>query len=150
MTVKSVQSSKKDVPASSIAQSADLLLEGHDFLDPFAVGSWTPPVDICQTESRVRVRIELPGVELSDIALSFQGENLRIQGVKREQGRSPKLLCFFCLERRYGRFDRQVAIKGVLNPRKCHAYLENGVLTVEIPTIKDRRGAIVEIPIETK
>jgi len=127
-----------------------MLLEGRDFLDPFAVGSWTPPVDICQTESRVQVRIELPGVDLSDIALSFQGENLRIQGVKREQVRSPKLLCFYCLERRYGKFDRQVAIKGILNPRKSHAYFENGVLTVELPKIKDKRGDVVAIPIETK
>ena len=150
MAVKSVRSSKPNVPGSSIAQSADLLLEGRDFLDPFAVGAWTPPVDICQTDSRVRVRIELPGVDLSDITLSFQGENLRIQGVKREQEQSHKLLCFYCLERRYGRFDRQVAIKGVLNPRKSHAYLEKGILTVEIPKIKDRRGDIVEIPIETK
>jgi HSP20 family protein len=150
MAVKSVRSSKQNAPGSPIAQGADLLLESRDFLDPFAVGSWTPPVDICQTESRVRVRIELPGVDISDILLSFKVENLRIQGVKREQVRSPKLLCFYCLERRYGRFDRQIAIKGVLNPRKSRAYLENGVLTVEIPKIKDKRGAVVDIPIGTK
>jgi HSP20 family protein len=133
-----------------MARSADLLLEGRDLLDPFAVGLWTPPVDICQTESRVLVRIELPGVELSDVSLTFQGESLRIRGVKREQVQSRKLLCFYCLERRYGRFDRQIAIKGVLNPRMSRSCLEKGILTVEIPTVKDRRGETVELQIEKK
>jgi HSP20 family molecular chaperone IbpA len=54
------------------------------------------------------------------------------------------------LERRYGRFDRQIVIKGVLDPRKSHACLEKGILTVEIPTVKDRRGETVEIRIEKK
>lgn len=130
--------------------TADLLLGGRDFLDPFAVGSWDPPVDICQTENRVRVQIELPGVEPSDISLTFQGDALRVQGIKREQARSRKLLCFYCLERRYGRFDRQVSIKGILNPRKSRASLEKGILTVEIPTVKERRGELVEIRIEKK
>ena len=149
MAGKLIRSPKRNTQGSSIS-SADLLLRAHDLLNPFAVGSWTPPVDICQTEGCVLVRIELPGIDPSDLTLSFQGDSLRIQGFKREQPQSRKLLCFYCLERRYGRFDRQIAIKGVLNPGRSRARLRNGVLTVEIPKQKDRRGEIVEIKIERK
>ena len=148
MAVKSSRSPKRPARGSRLARPADLLLEGQDILSPFAVGTWPPPVDICETSSRVLVRVELPGVDPSEVSLSFQGESLRIQGVKREQGQTRKLLCYYCLERRYGRFDRRIAVKGIVNPRHSRAYFDKGLLTVEIPILKDRRGEVVEIPIE--
>ena len=148
MAVKSTRSPKRTTRGTRLARPADLLLEGQDILNPFAVGTWTPPVDICETSSRVLVRIELPGVDPSEVSLSFQGEGLRIRGVKRERDQSRKLLCYYCLERRYGKFDRRIPIKGIVNPRQSRAYLEKGLLTVEIPTLNDRRGEAVEIPIE--
>jgi HSP20 family protein len=131
-------------------KSADLLLDRNDFLDPFAVGSWTPYVDTCQTEKHVVVRVELPGVNPSDIAITFAGENLRIQGIKREPPQSHKLLCYYCLERTYGKFDRNLHIGWVVNPRRARAYLKKGVLTIEFPKVEDRRGNAIKIRIATK
>ncbi len=150
MAVKSGRNLNRVIRETSLSQSDDLLLQVRELLDPFAVGLWTPPVDICQTANRILVRIELPGVSPGDISLSFQGENLRIQGIKREQGRSAKLLCYYCLERRHGKFDRQIPIKGIVNPRQSRAYFHNGILTVELPKIKDRRGDVVEIQVTRK
>ena len=150
MGVKAVRNAKIGTRGSRVSRPENLLLEEQEFLDPFALGSWTPPVDICETENLILVRVELPGVSHSDFRLTFQRESLRIQGTKREQGGSNKLLCYYCLERRYGRFDRQIAVKGFVNPRQARAVLENGILTVEIPRLKDRRGEPVEIPVELK
>jgi HSP20 family protein len=150
MALKSTRNSIRAAQNRSAASSPDLLLQGHDFLDPFAVGLWTPQVDICETESRILVRVELPGVELSDIALSFQGGSLRLQGIKREPVQSRKLLCYYCLERRYGSFDRHIGIDWIVNPRMSRAYLDKGILTIELPMIKDRRGERVEIQIKKK
>lgn len=150
MVLKSTKDPKQSVRESSLAQSDDLLLHQHDFWDPFTVGSWIPHVDICQADKKIVVRAELPGVEASDISLSFQGNCLHLQGIKREPRQSPKLLCYFCLERRYGKFDRQINIGWIVNPRKARAYLDKGILTVELPKIDDRRGKAVEIQIEKK
>lgn len=147
MAPKSLRDAKQTARKSFIAQSRDLLLHGPDFLDPFAVGSWTPHVDICQTESHVLVRVELPGVKASDIDLRFHADRLLLEGIKQEPLQSRKLLCYYCLERRYGKFDHQINIGWVVNPRKAHAYLEKGILTIELPKIKDRRGKTVEIQI---
>jgi HSP20 family protein len=132
----------------SVSRSSDLLLHRRDFVDPFTVGAWTPHVDICQTENRVLVRAELPGVESSDINLSFQGDSIRLQGFKRENRQERKLLCYYCLERRYGRFDRHIAINWIVDPRRARAYLDKGILTIELPKLKDRRGDAVKIQIE--
>lgn len=147
---KSMRNSKRAGQKLHIAQPSDLLLQGQDFLNPFAVGSWTPNVDICETESRVLVRAELPGVDLTDITLSFQGSSLRLQGIKREPAQSRKLLCYYCLERRYGRFDRHIGIDWIVNPRLARAYFEKGILTIELPKLKDRRGETVAIQIKKK
>lgn len=149
MAVKSMRNPKRN-SRGALTETDDLLLEGGELLNPFAVGSWTPPVDICQTANRVLVRIELPGVDLSDIELSFQRGNLRIKGIKREQVKSRKLLCYYCLERRHGSFDRQIPIEEIVNPKQGRAYLQKGILTVELPRLKDRRGDAVKIQIARK
>ncbi len=61
-----------------------LILEAEEILDRLAVGSWTPNVDICETPDAVTVRVELPGIQPSDIKATIQNGFLRIQGVKRE------------------------------------------------------------------
>lgn len=145
-----MRQTKRTVSKTSLTRSSDLLLQRRDLLDPFAVGSWIPHVDLCQTENRVLVRAELPGVALSDIRLTFRQDMLCLQGVKRENAKTRKMHCYYCLERRYGRFDRQINIDWVVNPRKIRASLDKGILTVELPRLKDRRGAGVEIPIKKK
>jgi HSP20 family protein len=150
MTFKSKKSLMQPVQGSPLAESGNLLLHENDLLDSFRFGLWTPQVDICQTESMILVRAELPGVDSSDISISFQGDFLHLQGIKREPPQSCKLLCYFCLERRYGRFDRKIGIDWIVNPRKAHAYLDKGILTIELPKLADRRGKAVKIEIEKK
>jgi HSP20 family protein len=139
---------KKMVPKTSLTRSSDLLLQRRDLLDPFTVNSWVPHVDLCQTEDRVLIRAELPGVALSDIHLTFQKDMLQLQGIKREPDKNRKLSCYYCLERRYGKFDRRINIDWIVNPREIRASLNKGILTVEIPKLRDRRGTVVEIPIK--
>ena len=150
MTFKSKKPSIQSAQAPSLTSSGDLLLHEQELLDPFALGTWIPHIDLCQTESKILVRAELPGVKISDISLSFQGDCLRLRGIKREPQQSCKLLCYFCLERRYGKFDRQVNIEWIVNPRKARAHLDKGILTVELPKLSDRRGKAVKIKIEKK
>jgi HSP20 family protein len=125
-------------------------LEAEKYLDRLAVGSWTPNVDICETMQTVNVRVELPGADSSDVTLTLQDGILRVQGVKREATTAGKLLCYYCLERRYGRFDRTIPIHWVVDARKARAFLERGVLTVKLPKLEDRRGQLVQIPIIRK
>lgn len=139
---------KKAAEGLAIMRSADLLLQRHDVWDRYAVGAWIPHVDICQTENLVVVRAELPGVELADIQITLQGAMLRMQGVKQEKRKARKMISCICLERRYGKFDRSINIGWIVNPKKAHAFLDKGILTIELPKLAERRGAIQEIPIK--
>lgn len=127
-----------------------LILEAEEILDRLAVGSWTPNVDICESPDAITVRVELPGIQSADIKLTVQNGVLRVQGVKREPAAARERVSYYCLERRYGRFDRQIIIDRVTDARRSRASLADGVLTIEIPRIEDRRGVMLEIPITKK
>lgn len=150
MSPKSFRGASRSAQAleAEEVQTPEFLIEGGRFLDPLAVGSWTPHVDICETRSRILVHVELPGVDSSDLSVSFQGEDLRIQGIKREPVRSQKLLCYHCLERRYGKIDRTIHIGWVVNPKIARASMENGILTITLPKLNNRRGNRIEIQIK--
>ncbi len=127
-----------------------LILEAEEILDRLAVGSWTPNVDICERPDAVIVRVELPGILPADIKATIQNGFLRVQGVKREPSAARDRLSYYCLERRYGRFDRQINIDRVVDARRSRAALANGILTIEIPKIENRRGVQFEVPIAKK
>lgn len=114
------------------------------------MGTWIPNVDICERADAVTVRVELPGIEPSDIRVTIQDGTLRVQGVKREPAIALERLSYHCLERRYGKFDRQIDIDQVIDAGHSRATLNNGVLSIEIPRMEDRRGVMFEIPITKK
>jgi len=124
--------------------------EADKFLDRLAIGTWTPNIDLCETKDSVTVRIELPGVDLADVTVTIQNGMLRIQGIKREPAVSQKLLCYYCVERTYGRFQREIRLDWVVDARQASGALENGVLTVELPKLPDRRGSSLGVPVKKK
>jgi HSP20 family protein len=135
----------RHVPISNGA--SDLILGAEMLMEQLAVGSWAPNVDIYETNDLVSVCVELPGVESGDIRISFQDGILRLRGVKRQARTSHRLLCFYCLERRYGKFDRLIPIDWVVEAGKARACLANGMLTILLPKLSERRGAEINIPV---
>jgi HSP20 family protein len=127
-----------------------LILEAEEIMDRLTAGTWIPNVDICETADAVMIRVELPGIELEDIRLTCGGNILRVQGTKREPAAARARISYHCLERRYGKFDRQIAIEWVVDVGRAQAVLADGILTIQIPRIDNRRGAMFEIPITRK
>jgi len=125
-------------------------MEAEAFLDSLTLGTWLPNVDLCETNELYTIRVELPGVDLEDISLTIQDSVVRVSGVKREPNISQKLLCYYCLERRYGKFLREINLESVVDARRAAGQLDNGVLIVELPKLVDRRGRVLEIPIVRK
>jgi HSP20 family protein len=128
----------------------DLLFHREAFLSRLSIGTWAPNVDLCETAGTVVVRVELPGVDPGDVVLTMRDGVLRLQGIKREPAVSHKLLCYYCVERRYGKFSREIRIHSVVNPRRARAHVKDGILTLEIPKLAERRGKSLQIPIIKK
>lgn len=134
---------------------ARLLTALQETIDGFALpplpGAWTPPVDLCETEDAVTVRIELPGIAAEQIEVTLTNAQLRICGEKRRPARRRRALAHLCSERSYGSFCRVVPLQTwTIDVHAASAELQGGLLTVHLPKSAERRGRVFYVPIEEK
>ncbi|MGK2914158.1 MAG: Hsp20/alpha crystallin family protein [Porticoccaceae bacterium] len=101
--------------------------------------------DVFEDDSRVVVRIEVPGMDKQDIDLEIQGDALIVSGEKKferetTRGRYRVLQCA------YGSFRRVVQLPTQVVTDQAKASYRNGVLRVEMPKVaigNPRRHTVV-------
>lgn len=101
-------------------------------------GAWVPPVDLCEMEDAILVRVEVPGIPLTHIRVSMLDSKLRVEGRKERENDEPasdaqRPLRFLCLEREYGAFSLDVTVKWPVDATQMTARLHEGVLHVRLP-----------------
>ena len=116
------------------------LEEAMEAENPFASGAWAPPVDLCETEKMIFLRVELPGVNVDQIKIGLTNTKLRIWGEKKRRQTRRRIITHLCSERSYGKFNRVVRLRWTICVRTASAELKNGMLHIYLPKIEDRRG----------
>jgi HSP20 family protein len=124
------------------------LEEATEAENPLASGAWAPPVDLCETEKMILLRVELPGVNVDQIKIGLSNTKLRIWGEKKRRPARRRIITHLCSERSYGKFNRVVRLRWTICVRTASAELDNGVLHIYLPKIEDRRGAEVIIAVK--
>ncbi|HXT46292.1 MAG TPA: Hsp20/alpha crystallin family protein [Pseudonocardiaceae bacterium] len=108
-----------------------------------SINSWSPPVDIQETDDEYMVEADLPGVQPDDVTIDLEGRELRILGqyggAEEGEGEQQRV-------RRSGRFDYRVTLPGEVKSESCSANLEHGVLRLRLP--KASSGARQRIPVQ--
>jgi HSP20 family protein len=104
-----------------------------------AGSEWVPSVDVYECDGRLRVVVEVPGLQPDSLRVTFREGELTISGERRDR-RPQGVTGFLCMERPHGRFTRTLALDVSLDVRQAEARLAGGVLTVVLPRVKDRRG----------
>jgi HSP20 family protein len=114
---------------------------------PVVAGAWVPAVDVCETARAIFVRIELPGVSASQIKIGLNSNTLRVYGTKRKLNPRQRIVSHLCSERSYGPFNRVVTLRWTISVKDAKAELVNGILLINLPKIKDRRGSETKVPV---
>lgn len=99
---------------------------------------WLPNVDLCEDAKQLLIKVELPGVSKEHIQLVYQEGFLRISGEKKNAAPGVKAH-YLCLERSYGKFSRILHLNSVVNVDAASAKLHNGILTILLPKLANRR-----------
>ena len=94
--------------------------------------SWTPSVDVIETDDAIKLKAELAGMDPKDINIEVQDNVLTVSGERRfeEEVSEDK---YYRIERRYGSFSRSLALPQTVNEEAIEAKYENGVLEVVVP-----------------
>ena len=90
--------------------------------------------DVFEDDKKVVVRLEVPGMDKSDLDIEVQGDVLVVSGEKRFErergdGRYRVLQCA------YGSFRRAVSLPAAVLADKAKAGYKDGVLRIELPKL---------------
>jgi HSP20 family protein len=91
--------------------------------------------------------VEVPGLTLADLRIAYKNHRLIVTGERRERRPASTGAVFLCMERPHGRFVRTIPLDQAVDIPQAEASLKEGVLTIVVPRLKDRRGRETVIPI---
>jgi HSP20 family protein len=107
-------------------------------------GHCNPPVDVFEDDEMMFLRAELPGVKREDIILDFSDGVITITG-KKPFTHDNQTDSYHMIERQYGTFRRSFSISHPVDPNTVHAKMENGVLEISFPKLKDKSARRIPI-----
>ena len=100
--------------------------------EPAATTSWSPSVDIFETEGEIVVKAELPGMDRKDIQLNLENNVLSLRGERKFQ-KETKDDNYHRIERSYGVFSRAFSIPATVDEERIRADYKDGVLKIVLP-----------------
>jgi HSP20 family protein len=99
-----------------------------------------PTVEIRESNTEYRVAVDLPGVELKDIDLSFTEGLLTLKG-QRQSAEGEAVYN----SRWSGEFERVIGVGTDVDENRIDAALRNGVLTITLPKKPERQPRRIEV-----
>ena len=118
---KALQAKEK----AEVATPAELMGEGPTF---------TPAVDIFETEKEITLLADLPGVKSKDLKIDLHESVLTLSG-EVEAPESPTEVDVF-REYRIGKYLREFTLSEAIDQAKIDAVLEDGVLRLTLPKVE--------------
>ncbi len=108
---------------------------------------WGVRIDVSESDTRLVIKAELPGVDPHDVDVAVRGNLLSISGDKTRESEGDAG-GFLYAERQYGRFERSVQLPTSVDTGNVNAEFKSGVLTITLSKhpetspklIKVRRG----------
>ncbi len=106
--------------------------------------SWVPPVDVFDKKEAVVLKAELPGMDADDIAIEVEDNVLTIKGERRfeevvEDER------YYRVERRFGSFQRSLALPQGVDAEGIVAGYDDGILTITVPKLEEEKPKRIEV-----
>jgi HSP20 family protein len=104
-------------------------------------------VDISETEDKLLIKAELPGLEANDVNVSISGDLLTIKGEKKEE-EEEKDEHHHYKERYAGSFHRSFRLPVNVQADKVEAAFDKGVLNVTLPKVEEAKKKEIEVKVK--
>jgi HSP20 family protein len=95
-----------------------------------------PALEVHQSDDKLEITAELPGVRQEDIDLHVEDGVLTLSGEKRSE-RTDQQRGYS--ERSYGRFERSITLPSNVDEEACQAEFRDGVLTITLPRAAEKQ-----------
>lgn len=118
------------------------LFNGEEVLS----GSWSPRVDISESENSIVLEADLPGLKPEDFKLSIENFKLTLSG-ERKFEEEKKGENWHRVERSYGSFARTFSLPNTVSVEEVKADFKDGVLRVTLPKREEVKARQIEVKI---
>jgi HSP20 family protein len=108
------------------------------------LSTWTPSVDIHETDDALVIKVELPGVSKDDVSIDVHQNTLTLRG-QREHEAEVKDEQYHRVERSYGSFQRSFTLPSTIDYEKVHATFKDGVLELHLPRLESAKPRQIAI-----
>jgi HSP20 family protein len=112
--------------------------------DSFAMGTWSPAVDMFEKDDTVVIKAELPGLDKKDVSLDLQNGVLTLKG-ERKYENEVKEENYYRREMSCGKFIRSFTLPADVDADKIKAKFQNGLLTVEVPKPEEHKPKQIKV-----
>jgi HSP20 family protein len=106
--------------------------------------SWLPAVDVFDRKDAVVLKAELAGMNPDDIEIEVEDNVLTIKGERKFEERVDDER-YYRVERRYGNFQRSLALPQGVRPEEIAAAYDDGILTVTVPKAEEEKPKKIEV-----
>jgi len=116
--------------------------------------TWRPAVEIKQSETDYKVKVQLPGVKADDIDVELDNDFMtitaEIEEEKEEKEQKEKNMKYHTCEFRYGKYKRTISFDNPIRSEDASAEYKNGVLTITLPKQQVEEVKSRKLEIRTK
>lgn len=112
-----------------------------------SAGTWTPSVDIYETENTIVLKADLPEVNPVDVDIRVEDNILYLRGDRRME-KEVKEEDYHRVERSYGSFARSFALPHTIAPDRITAEYKNGVLRITLPKREESKPKQIKVAVQ--
>ena len=146
----SIECSKPTRALRNLPELSDFeSLASRFFEEPLFSGvrSWAPPADVTETESELKIHLDVPGMKKEDLKIELPGNNtLLIQGERKFE--EPEGTRYNRKERFFGGFTRSFALPTTIDANRISATFQDGVLEVVLPKAESAKALKIEVKVK--
>ena len=114
--------------------------------DEGSLTTWSPAVDIYETEQELVVKADLPDVKPEDLDIRVENNILTIRG-ERKFEKKVNENNYLRIERSYGSFSRSFSLANTVNTEAIKADYKDGVLTLSIPKREEAKPKQIKVQV---
>ena len=119
--------------------------EGSD--EALTTCNFAPPVDVYEDEHNITLKIEVPGIDETDINVTIENNTLTVRGERRFE-KDEKEENFHRVERMYGSFTRSFTLPNTVDPEQVSAHYEKGVLKIRLAKKAEAKPKLIKVNTE--
>ena len=130
----------------SLRSNMDRLFDNflYDSSSDFQQNAWDMALDVSENDDEYVVKATVPGIKPEDLDITYTGNTLTIKGETRaEETREDER--YHLRERRFGSFQRTIALPSTVDADNIQAKCEDGVLTLQLPKAEEAKPRRVSV-----